>query len=73
MVDGVDQQSIPTQQKETGDNKGTTKSETPMIEPIPVMIPNSSIPEVDEDWGNKLWEAVKQTQELKKIQVRSLL
>lgn len=28
----------------------------------PILIPNSSIPEVDEEWGTQLWEAVKQTQ-----------
>ena len=27
----------------------------------PIVIPNTSIPEVDEEWGNKLWEAVKKT------------
>ena len=26
------------------------------------MIPNSNVPEVDEEWGNKLWDAVKNTQ-----------
>ena len=66
LVEGVDLQSTPMPQKEMGNNKGTTKSETPLNRPIPIMIPNSSIPEVDEDWGNKLWEAVKQTQEPKK-------
>ena len=25
---------------------------------IPQMIPNSNVPEVDEEWGNKLWDAV---------------
>ena len=25
----------------------------------PKMIPNSNVPEVDEEWGNKLWDAVK--------------
>ena len=29
----------------------------------PMVIPNTSIPEVDENWGNKLWEAVNRTQE----------
>ena len=24
------------------------------------MIPNSNVPEVDEEWGNKLWDAVNQ-------------
>ena len=28
----------------------------------PQMIPNSNVPEVDEEWGNKLWDAVKQAQ-----------
>ena len=28
----------------------------------PVMIPNTSVPEVDEEWANQLWEAVKHTQ-----------
>ena len=27
----------------------------------PIVIPNTSIPKVDEEWGNKLWEAVKKT------------
>lgn len=27
------------------------------------MIPNSSVLEVDEEWGNKLWDAVKIAQE----------
>ena len=27
------------------------------------MIPNSNVPEVDEEWGKKLWDAVKMTQE----------
>ena len=27
------------------------------------MIPNSNVPELDEDWGNKLWDAVKITQQ----------
>ena len=27
---------------------------------IPQMIPNSNVPEVDEEWGNKLWDAVNQ-------------
>ena len=27
----------------------------------PIVIPNMSISEVDEEWGNKLWEAVKKT------------
>ena len=27
----------------------------------PIVIPNMSIPEVDEEWGNKLWEVVKKT------------
>lgn len=31
--------------------------------PKPTLIPNSRILEVDEDWGNKQWEAVKITQE----------
>ena len=26
------------------------------------MIPNSNIPEVDEEWGNKLWDVVKNAQ-----------
>ena len=30
---------------------------------IPIFIPNSTIPEVEEDWGNKLWETVKRTQQ----------
>ena len=29
----------------------------------PTVIPNTSIPEVDENWGNKLWEAVNRTRE----------
>ena len=29
---------------------------------IPKMIPNSNVPEVDEEWGNKLWDAVKKAQ-----------
>ena len=28
----------------------------------PQMIPNSNVPEVDEEWGNKLWDAVKNAQ-----------
>ena len=28
----------------------------------PKMIPNSNVPEVDEEWGNKLWDAIKNTQ-----------
>ena len=29
---------------------------------IPQMIPNSNVPEVDEEWGNKLWDAVRNAQ-----------
>lgn len=50
------------------------KEDTILIEPSlqdlgiqdtnkPAIIPNTSIPEVDESWGNKLWEAVNQTRE----------
>ena len=28
----------------------------------PKMIPNSNVPEVDKEWGNKLWDAVKNAQ-----------
>ena len=28
----------------------------------PQMIPNSNVPEVDEEWGNKLWDAVRNAQ-----------
>ena len=28
----------------------------------PQMIPNSNVPEVDKEWGNKLWDEVKNTQ-----------
>ena len=27
-----------------------------------ILIPSSTVPEVDEEWGNALWDAVKQTQ-----------
>ena len=30
---------------------------------IPKLIPNSSVPEVDKEWGNKLWDAVKFAQD----------
>lgn len=50
------------------------KEDTILIEPSlqdlrtqdtnkPAVIPNTSIPEVDENWGNKLWEAVNQKRE----------
>ena len=32
------------------------------IQNEPRMIPNSNVPEVDEEWGNKLWDAVKNAQ-----------
>lgn len=50
----------------TGTERIQTKNETPLnkqdssktkIETI--LIPNTSIPEVEEYWENKLWEAVK--------------
>ena len=28
---------------------------------MPKLVSNSSVPEVDEDWGNQLWDAVKKT------------
>lgn len=37
----------------------------------PILIPNTSIPEVDEDWGNKLWETIKQTQNVEKGDVEN--
>ena len=67
--------SKETQRNETEPESNIgQKEDTILIEPSlqdlgvqdtnkPAVIPNTSIPEVDEKWGNKLWEAVNQTRE----------
>ena len=45
----------PTIQKETEHQEVEKETKT-------ILIPNSTVPKVDEEWGNTLWDAVKQTQ-----------
>jgi hypothetical protein len=45
---------------EDGNETGHIGGEVEKSEPI--LIPNTSVPEVDEEWANQLWEAVKHTQ-----------
>ena len=66
------QERTPTLQK---DNHEIKERGSNLVEPSlntythnnepqgPRLIPNSSIHEVDEEWGNKLWDAVKFAQE----------
>ena len=44
---------ILEEDNETGSVEGKTKDNEP------IMIPNTSVPEVDEEWANQLWKAVK--------------
>ena len=62
-TDGMDEIPIPTSAKIPNNIKINQEDGLLKDDLIPIFIPNSSIPEVDEDWGNKLWEAVKQTQQ----------
>ena len=39
----------------------SSQKEQKVREPSPKIPSNTSIPEVDEEWGNQLWEAVKKT------------
>ena len=49
--------------QENAEDKVNSLSQDMNIRDIvePELISNTLIPEVDEDWGNKLWEAVKTT------------
>lgn len=67
---GMDETPILMGENKMEKIKSKIEDGPPKEEPKPILTPNSSIPEVDEDWGNKLWEAVKNTQNIKESQGR---
>ena len=59
--EGEQMKQMGKENQENKQNESLTHGKESQEVLVPKMLSNSCVPQVDEDWGNRLWDAVKKT------------